>query len=65
VFWDNQSTIHLTKNQMYHEKTKHVDVRYYFLRRVMTQHNVRLTESPIGSLIDRELCLLMKRRLLV
>jgi len=26
VFCDSQSAIHLTKNQMYHEQTKHLDV---------------------------------------
>jgi hypothetical protein len=31
VFCDSQSVIHLTKNQMYHEKTKHIDVGYHFL----------------------------------
>jgi hypothetical protein len=29
VFCDSQSSIHLTKNQMYHERTKHIDVRYH------------------------------------
>jgi hypothetical protein len=32
VFCDSQSAIHLTKNQMYHEMTKHIDVRYHFLQ---------------------------------
>ena len=27
VSCDNQSTIHLTKNQMFHKRTKHIDVR--------------------------------------
>ena len=30
MFYDNHSTIHLTKNQRYHEKTKRIDVRYHF-----------------------------------
>ena len=32
VFCDNQSTIHLVKNQMYHERTKHIDVKLQFIR---------------------------------
>ena len=36
VFCDSQSAIHLTKNQMYHERTKHIDVRFHFLRKVVT-----------------------------
>ena len=31
VFYDNQSAIHLVKNQMYHEKTKHIDVKLQFI----------------------------------
>ena len=31
VFCDSQSTINLTKNQMYHKRPKHIDVRYHFI----------------------------------
>ena len=31
VFYDSHSAIHLTKYQMYHERTKHIDVRYHFI----------------------------------
>ena len=34
MFWDNQSVIHLTKHQMYHKRTKHIDVRYHFIREI-------------------------------
>jgi hypothetical protein len=36
VFCDSQSAIHLTKNQMYYEMTKYIDVRYHFLQVVVT-----------------------------
>ena len=32
VFYDSQSAICLAKYQVHHEKTKHIDVRYHFLR---------------------------------
>ena len=32
VFCDNQSAIFLTKDQMFHDRTKHIDVRYHFVR---------------------------------
>ena len=31
---DSQSAIHLTKHQMYHERTKHIDVRYHFIQEI-------------------------------
>ncbi len=32
VYSDSQSAIHLTKNDTYHSKTKHISVRYHFIR---------------------------------
>ena len=32
VFSDSQSAIHLSKNPVYHERTKHVDVKYHYVR---------------------------------
>ena len=37
VFCDSQSTIHLTKNQMYHKITKHIVVRYHFISEIVSQ----------------------------
>lgn len=40
VYCDSQSAIHLTKNQMYHERTKHIDVRLHFIRDVVFQRAI-------------------------
>nr|GFA33967.1 retrovirus-related Pol polyprotein from transposon TNT 1-94 [Tanacetum cinerariifolium] len=48
---DNQGTIHLSRNHVFHERTKHINVRYHFIREVLdaktvevlkvgTEHNV-------------------------
>ena len=29
---DNQSPIHLSKNPQYHSQTKHIDIKYHFIR---------------------------------
>ena len=36
LFCDRQSAICLTKNQMFHERTKHIDVKYHYVRDVIT-----------------------------
>eukprot|EP00253_Pinus_taeda_P024560 PITA_24560 len=42
VLCDSQSAIHLAKNLAYHSKTKHIDVRYHFLRHVIDGRKVSL-----------------------
>lgn len=37
VFFDSQSEIYLSKNLVYHERTKHVEVRFHFVRDLVTQ----------------------------
>ena len=37
VFCDSQSAIHLAKNQVYHARTKHIDVRYHFVREIIEE----------------------------
>ncbi|KAH9779242.1 hypothetical protein KPL71_007654 [Citrus sinensis] len=32
IFCDNQSVIQLIKNQVYHERTKHIDVKFHFIK---------------------------------
>ena len=32
IFCDNTSIIHMTKNANQHSKTKHIEIRYHFLR---------------------------------
>ena len=39
---DSQSAIHLTKNQGYHERTKHIDVRLHFIREVVASKKVKV-----------------------
>lgn len=37
VYGDNQSAIHLIKNPMFHERTKHIDIIYHFIRDVVAK----------------------------
>ena len=40
VFCDSQSAIHLAKNQVYHARTKHIDVRYHSVREIIEEGGV-------------------------
>ena len=31
ILCDSQSAIYLTKDQMFHERTKHIDIKYHFV----------------------------------
>ena len=40
MFCDSQRAIHLAKNQVYHVRTKHIDVRYYFVPEIIEEGGV-------------------------
>jgi hypothetical protein len=42
IFCDSQSAIHLARNQAYHNKTKHISVKYHFVRQVVDEGGVSL-----------------------
>ena len=42
VYSYSQSAIHLTKNQGYHEKTKHINIRLHFIRGVVAGKKVKV-----------------------
>eukprot|EP00253_Pinus_taeda_P034137 PITA_34137 len=39
---DSQSAIHLAKNPAYHSKSKHIPIKYHFVRQVITESRVSL-----------------------
>ncbi|XP_073154150.1 secreted RxLR effector protein 161-like [Henckelia pumila] len=50
IFYDSQSAIHLSKNYVFHERTKHIDVRLHFLRDIITQGVVNI--QKIDTLVN-------------
>ena len=44
VFCDSQSTIHLTKNHMYHERNKRIDIGYHFIHEIVSQETDAVTK---------------------
>ncbi|KAG7302557.1 hypothetical protein JYU34_002203 [Plutella xylostella] len=46
MYNDNQSAQKLSVNQMYHSRTKHIDVRHHFIRQVVSENAVQLKYCP-------------------
>ena len=51
VFSDNQSAIALTADHQYHARTKHIDIRYHFIRYIVENGSVRLIYCPTGDML--------------
>ena len=47
VYCDNQSAIHLAKNQSFHERSKHIDVRLHFMRNIIVAGEIGVGKVPI------------------
>ncbi|GJY19058.1 retrotransposon protein, putative, ty1-copia subclass [Tanacetum coccineum] len=41
---DNQSSIHLSRNAMFHERTKHINVRYHFIREIVESKEIEVAK---------------------
>ena len=42
LYSDSQSAIHLAKNSTFHSKTKHIHLRYHFIRLVLENGQLKL-----------------------
>jgi hypothetical protein len=42
IYCDNQSCIRLSKHPMFHERSKHIKIKYYFIRDKFQQGEVEL-----------------------
>jgi hypothetical protein len=51
LFSDNQSAIALTKDNQYHARTKHIDIRFHFIRWIVEQGAVRLVYCPTEDMV--------------
>ena len=44
IHCDSQSALDLSKNSMYHSRTKHIDIRYHWIREVMEKQLLKLVK---------------------
>ena len=59
VLEDNQSTISISKNDIYHHRTKHIDIRYHFTRDCVENGDIELrhckTEHMVADMLTKPL----------
>ena len=46
LYTDSQSVIELAKNPIYHNRTKHIDIQYYFVRQAYINGLTNLVYIP-------------------
>ena len=51
IFSDNQSAIALSKDHQYHARTKHIDIRFHFIRWVVENGQIRLIYCPTDDMV--------------
>ena len=56
LYSDNQSAIHIAKNSSFHSNTKHIQLKYHFIRSVLNEELLKLekihtSQNPAGMLI--------------
>ena len=49
---DNQSCIKLTKNLVFHDRSKHIDIRYHYIRDLVQRKTVKLQYIATSEQVD-------------
>ena len=59
IFCDNKSTISMTRNPTFHNRTKHIDIRYHFIRDLVAKEEISLeycsTEEQLADVLTKAL----------
>ena len=60
VHCDNQSGIRLSENPVFHDRSKHIDIRYHFLRDCVHMGTIKLeyiqTDEQVVDIFTKALC---------
>jgi hypothetical protein len=46
IYDDNQGAIAMTENPVMHKRSKHIDIRYHFVREAVARRDIKLTYVP-------------------
>ena len=59
IFVDNKSTIQLSKNPVFHDRSKHIEVRFHFIRESIEQGKIAIeyicTEDHLADILTKPL----------
>ena len=59
ILYDNTSSINISKNRVMHSKTKHIPIKFHFLREQVTEKNIKLeyigTKEQIADIFTKPL----------
>jgi len=60
IFSDNQGAILLTKNSIFHKRTKHIDIRFHFIRELQNDGRIKVkyvpTKEQPADMLTKSLC---------
>ena len=51
IYYDNTTAVAVVKNPKYHGKTKHIKMRYHYIREAITEHDMILKHISINSMV--------------
>jgi len=51
IYYDNTVVVALAKDSKYHRKTKHIKMRYHYIREAITKHDVILKHISTKSMV--------------
>ena len=55
LFSDNKSTIELTKDHQFHPRTKHINIRFHFIRYIVESSSIQLIYCPTDDMVANTL----------
>jgi hypothetical protein len=66
LYEDNKGAICLAKNDVYHERTKHIDVRHHFIRECVAEQQIvidyRSSNTMVADVLTKPLSKVLFRR---
>ena len=51
IFENNQGTIAMSYNPVSHQRSKHTDIRYHFIREVLNKEDITLQYCPTSDMV--------------